>query len=121
MYQQRKEKSLFNKMKLKKDVNNNYIIAPFASANGQMVSGITVIESNVVTANTFVLGDSRFGKIYELSTGYEVEIGYVNDQFTKDLMTMKASKREGLLIRTADEGGFLKCTDINAALITLAS
>ena len=49
-----------NKMKLKKDANNNYVIPPFVDRNGQVVDGIAVIESNVIAADTLVLGDNIF-------------------------------------------------------------
>ena len=109
-----------NRMKLSKDSNNNYIIPPFVSRDGNQVAGITIIETNVVVANTMVMGDSRFAKIYEVE-GYNVTTGLVNDQFTKDLMTLKAKKRMNLLIREADKSAFAKITDIDAALVLLAT
>ncbi len=109
-----------NLMKLKKDANNNYIIPPFVSTDGKNVAGITVIECNALTADTMVLGDSRYAKIYEVE-GFNISVGYSGDQFVSDLMTLKARKRENLLIRTADVGGFKKCTGIAAALATLAT
>ena len=55
-----------NLMKLKKDSNNNYIMPPFVTDSGMTVDGIAIIEANGLTANTMVLGDSRFAKIYEV-------------------------------------------------------
>ena len=108
-----------NKMKLKKDSNQNYVQPPFA--NGVMeVDGMMIIENNDMANNTCVIGDSRFGTIYELE-GYSLSVGYSGTQFTSDLMTLKARKRLALLIRTADQTGFLKCTSISAALTTLAT
>lgn len=110
-----------NKMKLNKDATTGqYIIPPFAAQNFANVNGIQVIECNAVTANTMYVFDSRFAKIYEIE-GYNVNLGYGDGQFISDMMTMKARKRENLLIRKADEGGFKKVTDIAAALVTLAS
>lgn len=109
-----------NKMRLSKDSNENYIMPPFVTADGTAVAGITIVESNAVTADTMVIGDSRYGKIYEVE-GYNVSTGYTDTQFAEDLVTLKAKKREALLIRTADEGGFKKETGIAAALVTLAT
>lgn len=109
-----------NKMKLKKDGNNNYVLPPFVSRDGSMVDGITIIECNAATAGSFVLGDSRFGKVYYKS-GVVVSKGYVADQFKEDEMTLKVRKRLALLIRYADAAGFIKCTNIANALATLAS
>jgi HK97 family phage major capsid protein len=109
-----------NKMKLKKDANENYILPPFVDRAGNVVDGITIVECNVLTADTMLIGDSRFAKLYEVE-GYNISVGYVNDQFTRDLMTLKAKLRENLLIRNVDKTGFLKCTGITAALVTLAT
>lgn len=109
-----------NKMKLKKDANNNYVIPPFVTRDGQQVAGIVVIEANCITANTMVVGDSRFGRIYEMP-GVEISRGTVNAQFTEDEITIKARKRLAFLIREADKSGFRKVTSISAALTTLAT
>ena len=109
-----------NKMKLKKDGNNNYIIPPFVDRSGNVVDGVTVIEDNQVVANTMFIGDSRFARIYERS-GLEISEGYVGDQFVEDAMTIKIRKRLAFLIRTVDKTGFKKVTSISAALTTLAT
>ena len=109
-----------NKMKLKKDANNNYILPPFVDRSGNVVDGLTIIVDNAVTANTMFVGDSRFATIYE-RTGLDISTGYVNAQFTEDAMTLKVRKRLAFLIREVDKTGFLRVTDIAAALTTLAS
>jgi len=106
-----------NRMKLKKDTTGQYVIAPFANGYAE-VDGMMIIENNDMASNTVVIGDSRFGTIYELE-GYTIGVGYTGTQYTSDLMTLKARKRLALLIRTADQTGFLKCSDIDAALSTL--
>ena len=101
------------RMKLNKDDNGQYVIPPYTMSNGQVVDGLKVIESESVTANTLCVADSRFGTIYD-DGGIEIEIGVVNTQFTEDVVTLKARKRMGLLIRTAYTGAFLKSTDIKS-------
>lgn len=108
-----------NKMKLTKDANYNYVLPPFVDRNGNQVAGITVFESNIITADTLVIGDRRFARIYELG-GITLTKGMINAQFTEDEMTLKARKRMAFLIRSADKGGFLKVTSITAALEALA-
>ena len=109
-----------NKMKLKKDANENYIIPPFVSRDGSNVAGIVVLEENSITANTMVLGDRRYARIYE-KAGITLSRGLVNAQFTEDMETLKVRTRLAFLIRGADKGGFAKVTDIATALVTLAS
>jgi len=113
-------KAVINQMKLKKDGENNYILPPFVSADGRNIDGMVVIESNIAPANTLVVCDTRFGKIYEKG-GVEISTGMVGNQFIEDAMTLKARKRLAFLIREADKGGFRKVTNITTALATLAS
>jgi HK97 family phage major capsid protein len=108
-----------NLMKLKKDANKQYVVPPFADGV-MVVDGMTIIENNDMAANTVVIGDTRFGTIYELE-GYTIGVNYSGTQYVNDMMTLKARKRLALLIRTADQTGFLKCTSISAALTTLAT
>ena len=109
-----------NKYKLKKDANNNYVMPPFVSRDGEVIDGVTVIESNVITADTMALGDNRFGRIYE-KPGVVLSQGEINAQFTSDMTTLKARRRLLFLIRGADAPGWRKVDGIAAALVTLAS
>ena len=104
-----------NLMKLKKDGNNNYIMPPFVSRDGAMVSGMLVIEDNAVVANTMIVGDSRFGRIYE-AAGLTISKG-----FTEDMSTLKVRQRLAFLVREVDKTGFRKITSISAALTLLAT
>lgn len=107
-----------NRMKLTKDNFNNYLLPPFVSKDGNQVAAMSVIESNIVTANTMLIGDRRFARIYEKG-GIELSQGMINAQFTSDEMTLKARKRMLFLIRAADKNGFLKVTDIDAAVVAI--
>lgn len=104
--------------KLKKGVDGHYVLPPFISQNGSIIDGIRVVESSQVTANTLVVGDTRYGTIYDLE-GTEIEIGHIDKQFVEDTMTMKATKRTSLLVRNVDLDAFSKVTDIAAALDTI--
>ncbi len=103
------------KMKLAKDEMGQYVLPPFTTQAGMVVDGMTVYENSAVTANTMLLGDSRFATSYNLG-GIELEMGYGDGQFITDLYTLKARKRCALLVRNADVDAFLKVTDITAAI-----
>lgn len=109
-----------NNMQLKKDLNNNYILPPFFDRAGLKVDGLTVVECNSLTANTMVLGDSRFGAIYE-EGDITVTTGFATGDFESDMQTLKARQRMNLLIKNSEKLGWLKVTDIAAALVTIAS
>lgn len=109
-----------NKYKLEKDANNNYIMPPFVSADGNVIDGIRVIENNNVANDVMYVGDSRHGRIYDASEGYSLAIGMVNNQFLEDKKTFKARKRCCLLIKNSEQGAYRKVASISAALTTLA-
>lgn len=109
-----------NKMRLKKDANFNYVMPPFVTRDGAQVDNMVVLECNAVTANTMVVGDRRYARIYEKG-GVTASKGYSGTQFVEDMMTLKIRKRLGFLVKTADKGGFAKVTSISAALTTLAT
>ena len=88
--------------------------------NGSVIDGMRVIESSQVTENTMLVGDFRFGTIYDLE-GVTLEVGWVNDQFIQNAMTILAEKRMALLVRTIDAYAFCKVTDIDAALLQLTN
>lgn len=101
--------------KLSKGSDGHYVLPPFIAANGAVIDGCAVVESSTVDEGTLVVGDFRYGTIYDLE-GVTLEVGWVNDQFTQNTKTILAEQRMGLLIRTADATGFLKCANIGAAI-----
>ena len=109
-----------NKMRLKKDGNNNYVLPPFVSADGNQVAGMTIIASNSVTANTMLVGDFSYATLYRLG-GMTLEVGRIANQFIENQVTVQAEVRLGMLIRNAHTDAFRKVTSISAALVTLAS
>lgn len=106
------------KMKLNKDLNGQYVIPPFTNNDGQVVDGMPVIESESVTANTMLLGDFRFGTIYD-DGGIEIEVGTTGTNFVEDVVTIKARKRMMLLVRTMYTGAFLSSSDIDADIANI--
>lgn len=104
------------KLRLTKDEFGRYL---FPTDSVPAINGMTAIESSQVTANTLLVGDSRYATIYDLED-VNLEMGYINDQFIKNAMTLLAEKRETLLIRNVDADAFLKSTDIAADAASLA-
>lgn len=98
-------------LKLQKDTQGRYLF------DGKALPW-NVVESSQVTAGTMLVGDFRYGTIYDLED-VTIEMGWINDQFIKNTFTILAEQRLGLLIRTVDETAFRKVTDISAALAAL--
>lgn len=105
-------KNTIDRLILNKDANENYQFPP----NHPIYSRI--VEDNNIADNQMVVGDGRYMRIYE-KPGVVISKGTVNAQFNSDLSTLKARKRLLFLIRHVDATGFLKCTDIDAALAVM--
>jgi len=79
-------------MDLQKGSDGHYTLPPFVSAEGRTVYGVKVVESTLIPAGQLLVGDfskSNFG-VYE---DIEIDFGYENDDFRKNLITMRASAR----------------------------
>ena len=106
--------------KLSKGTDGHYVLPPFVSADGMLIAGLRVVESSQVDANTLLVGDFRWGTIYDLE-GVDIQMGFINDQFIQNAMTILAEQRLGLLIRTVDVTAFRKVTDIDTAITTITA
>lgn len=109
------------KMKLKKDGLGNYTMPPFSvMVNGGAVSvdGIQVVTNSGIAVNTMYVGDFNRGTVYS-SDALQLEFGYVADDFTNDLVTLKARERLALLIREVDAGAFQYVSDISTLVGTI--
>lgn len=58
--------------------------------------GLNVVLSNHVAVGTFVIGAIAASTALFVRSGAVVEMGYVNDDFTKNLVTVRAEERLGL-------------------------
>ena len=107
-----------NDMRLEKDDNGNYIMPPFATASGQQVAGMTIVQSSSVADTTMLVGDFNYGTYYTLED-INIQVGHVGNQFAENMVTILAEKRGALLVRTVDAGAFVKVTDITAAVTAI--
>ena len=106
------------KYKLSKAVDGHYLLPPFISADGTKIDNVMVIESSRVTANSLVIGDFSYGNVHQ-GEDVTIEMGLVNDQFLKNQWTIRAEQEIFLLIRNVDRDGFLKVSNIDAAIAAL--
>jgi len=103
-----------------KDELGQYILNPFASPDGMNIGGMQVIVSPAITANTMMVGDSRYAYLY-LGDNVEVEIGYNDDDFKSDLVTIKARHRLAVKQSPNDKLAWYKVASISAALTAITT
>ena len=105
-------------MDLSKGTDGNYTLPPFTSADGRMIYGVKVVETTRVAQDFVLVGDmskSNVG-IYE---DIEIDFGYENDDFRKNLITMRASARYHHFISANEAVGFVydQLSVIKAAIL----
>lgn len=80
------------RMDLLKATDGQYVVPPFKSASGLMISGIPVIVNTNVGIDDFYVGD--FSKyIVKIKEDIDIQIGYDGDDWTKNLLTPLAEMR----------------------------
>ena len=107
---------------LKKDGNDNYILPPFVQYQGgkMFISGMEVVETAVVTADTMLIGDFSKAVVYTHG-GVKIDVGMIDKQFVENMVTLRAEQELGLVVRNVHLNAFNKETGIAAALVTLAT
>ena len=94
-------------MELSKDANGQYIMPPFAALDGTVVSGIRVVANVGVAIDSFLVGDfSKSGVRFK--EGLTINVGYENDDFTKNLVTILAEARLVQRVKSNHYGAFVK-------------
>ena len=94
------------KMDLAKASDGHYVLPPFISNDGTTVSGIRVVSNTGVTIDKFLVGDfSKAGVRFK--EGLTINVGYENDDFTKNLVTILAEARLVQRVKSNHYGAFV--------------
>jgi HK97 family phage major capsid protein len=105
-------------MDITKTSTGEYVIPSFVSKDGREVKGVTVILNNGIPAGQYLVMDSSAAEVYTRQ-GIQVSIGYENDDFTKNMVTVLAEWRGLSVVKSNNVGAFVKgtfATDIAAIL-----
>lgn len=94
------------RMKLSKGNDGHYVLPPFTSVDGTSVEGIRVVANTGVTIDKFLVGDfSKAGVRFK--EGLTINVGYENDDFTKNLVTILAEARLVQRVKSNHYGAFV--------------
>lgn len=94
-------------MELTKDTNGQYTYPVFINEAGMSVKGLPVIENPGVPAGEFYVGDFTKSNL-RIREEMNVQVGYVNDDFTKNLVTILCEARACHFVKSNDYGAFVK-------------
>lgn len=92
-------------MQLSKDVNGQYL-RPYRSGD-ELIKGLQIHSSTAVAVGSILMGDFRFLNIRD-RMGYSVKVGWANDDFQKNLVTIIGEKRLTAYIKSNHLLAFVK-------------
>jgi len=95
------------KMKLTKDAHGQYVF-PIMLA-GQTIMEVAVVKNARMTAGDFLVMDTTKANV-RLREGVNINIGYENDDFTKNLVTILAEMRLCVYVKSQHVKAFVKGT-----------
>lgn len=99
-------------LRFKKD-NDGAYLNPVWAYNGMTLPGL--VESSIVSQGTMLVGDMNWVRYFN-TLNYTIETGWINDDFVKGKVAIRASKRAFNLVRNVDLSCLLKVTSITDAL-----
>lgn len=87
------------RMRLMKNADGEYILGDPAAAVEPRLFGLPVVATKAMDVDTFLVGD--FGAAATLYDRWQprVEAGYVNDDFTRNMVTILAEERLALAVK----------------------
>lgn len=95
-------------LELTKDLGGAYTY-PINMAYGmpKTIYGLPVIENNLIPAGTFYVGDFTKSHL-RVREDMNIQVGYVNDDFTKNLITILCEARAAHFVKVNHYGAFVK-------------
>ena len=81
-----------------KSTSNEYLINGILDPVKQTIYGIPVVLSSAITAGKFAMGNFKMGGIVFDKTAMGLEIDRTGDDFTKNLITIRAERRLGFAV-----------------------
>lgn len=102
----------FAALRLSKDKNGQYIFPSFTLYNEQTINGIKIVPKNKIPAGYILMGDFKKLNIVNY-VAYSIRIGWINDQFIKNLFTMLGEGRFYVYVKNLDQRAFIYDTIAN--------
>ncbi|MFG6634502.1 phage major capsid protein [Sulfitobacter sp. 1A12126] len=89
-------------MRLLKDNDNKYLLGDPQTVVAPSLFGLPVVVTKSMTAGSFLVGDfMSAGTLFDRWQP-RVEVGFENDDFTKNLITIRAENRLALAVKNGD-------------------
>jgi HK97 family phage major capsid protein len=96
----------FASLKVTKDKNGQYLFPTITLLNGKEIDGIRIVPKNKIPAGKIMMGDFTKLNIIDY-VAYSVRLGWINDQFIKNLFTMLGEGRFFTFVKNLDQRAFI--------------
>lgn len=96
----------FAALRTAKEGNGAYLFPSFTLYGGSTIDGIRVIPKSKIPSGYILMGDFTKLNIIDY-IAYSVRIGWINDQFIKNLFTMLGEGRFYTYVKTLDQRAFV--------------
>lgn len=104
---------------LEKAPDGHYVVPPFKSANGMVISGVQILENTGQTEDKFTVGDfTKFN--VRLREGITIDVGLDGNDFTNNLVTILGEIRLASYVKANHAGAFVS-GDFSEAITALDS
>lgn len=92
---------------IKASATDKRYVDRLAMIAGEMsLDGISILETTLVTAGQYIIGDFRMATVFDKGS-VDIKVGYENDDFTKNLVTILAEWRGLNVIKTNQRSAFV--------------
>ncbi|MDV3461797.1 phage major capsid protein [Elizabethkingia anophelis] len=94
-------------MELEKGTDGHYILPPFTSVDGTKVGATLVVENEAIAEGEFLAGDFTKSNL-RIKEEININVGYSDDDFVKNLVTILAEMRAVHYIKKHHKPAFVK-------------
>lgn len=89
------------RIRLTKDKAGNYIYGPPSEAVTPRIFGVPVVPTQAMPTGTFLVGQFQVAAMLYDRWDARIEVGYVDDDFTRNLVTVLAEERIAFAVKRA--------------------
>jgi HK97 family phage major capsid protein len=94
------------KMELEKNSTGEYVIYPFSDRVGGIIKGVPIITNTGMTEGDYLVGDFTKARVL-MRKDVAISVGWENDDFTKNLVTILGEIRAVSYVKTNYLGAFV--------------
>jgi len=97
------------KTEKRSDTDKDYVSRLLNTGSEMTLDGVPIIETTLVPEDEYMVGAFDLATLYQKEAP-SIQVGYENDDFTKNLVTLRAEWRGAVVVKTNQRNAFVKGT-----------